>query len=195
MAKKKYVFTNDYMFCYVLSSKPELAKELIELILGVEIESVDVVEQQKVLNYDISAHSVRLDVYLKNSKEIFDVEMQTSDKHDLPRRMRYYQGANAYDDLKKGNDYNGLKNCYVIFLCSFDPFGKGDAIYRFVTKNDKYEDIEFDDGAYSLIINSRSSEQNIPKELKNFLLYLSSGEVTDEFTSRIQAVVDQVNEN
>lgn len=31
--------------------------------------------------------------------------------------------------------------------------------------------------------------------MSNFLRYLSSGDVTDDFTSRIQAEVDQVNKN
>ena len=45
--RKIYPFTNDYMFCYVLSSNPDLAKELLELILDIQIDHVEVIEAQK----------------------------------------------------------------------------------------------------------------------------------------------------
>lgn len=193
--RKIYPFTNDYMFCYVLSSNPDLAKELLELILDIQIDHVEVIEAQKVLNYNNDSHSIRLDVYLKNDTDIFDVEMQAFHSRDLERRMRYYQSANACEDLNRGDDYNKLKNCYVIFICDFDPFHKGDAIYRFSMKNEKYDDLNYDDGAYNIVVNIRSKDPNISDELRNLLHYLNEGKAVDNFTLKLQNEVEQINRN
>lgn len=32
---------------------------------------------------------------------------------------------------KKGGDYNELKKSYVIFICTFDPYGQGRHLYSF----------------------------------------------------------------
>ena len=57
------------------------------------IERIEYPELQKNINVDMVAHSVRLDVYVKDDKEtVYDIEMQVSDTKELPKRSRYYQG-------------------------------------------------------------------------------------------------------
>lgn len=195
--KKKnfYPFTNDIVFCYVLTSHPELAKELLELILGFEIDHVDVVDEQKVLNYTADNKSVRLDVYMKNDSDVFDVEMQSFASNDLERRMRYYQAANACDDLKRGDDYNKLKNCYVIFICTYDPFKEGEAVYRFRMLEEEDRTKDYDDGARNIVINATSDDERISPGLRNLLSYIRNGDPVDNLTNRIQNVVDEANQS
>ncbi len=41
-------------------------------------------------NLDMDARSVRLDVYVKDEKEVvYDIEMQVSHTKELPKRSRY----------------------------------------------------------------------------------------------------------
>lgn len=50
--KKNYselAFTDDFMFCKVLISNPNLCKELLELILGIEIRKIEISESQKAI--------------------------------------------------------------------------------------------------------------------------------------------------
>lgn len=63
-------FCNDRMFCSVLMLNPELARELLELILEVKIELVECINAQQVLNYSTDRKSVRLDVFLKDGQKI-----------------------------------------------------------------------------------------------------------------------------
>lgn len=55
--------------------------------------------------------------------------MQSTDKKNLPKRTRYYQGMIDLNIINKGEDYNKLKKSYVIFICDYDEFGLGRHIY------------------------------------------------------------------
>ncbi|MBR4470025.1 MAG: Rpn family recombination-promoting nuclease/putative transposase [Erysipelotrichaceae bacterium] len=193
--EENYPFTNDLMFCYVLSNNPDLAKELIELILDLKIDHVEIAESQKTLNYSIDSRSVRFDVYMKNDTDVFDVEMQTGDTYDLPKRMRYYQAAITCDDLSRGDSYSRLRNSYVIFICTKDPFGTGNAIYRFRMMEEDDMAIEYDDGAYDVVINCAGHDPSMSQELQNLLSYLREGSPVDNFTHRIQNEVEQFNQD
>ena len=43
----------------------------------------------------------------------------------LPKRARYYSGQMDLDLLRQGMEYEELPDTIVIFLCMFDPFGRG----------------------------------------------------------------------
>ena len=134
-------FTDDFMFCRVMQN-PELCKGVIERLLEIKVERIEYPELQKEIRPYYSAHGVRMDVYVKDSDRIFDIEMQTSVPDDLPRRMRYYQSMIDIDTLIKGSEYETLKESYVIFLCTKDPFGLGPPVYSFSTVCKEKKDIE-----------------------------------------------------
>ena len=52
---------------------------------------------------------VRLDIYVESEDGTsYDVEVQTTDKRNLPKRMRFYQSIMDINFLNKGMDYNVL---------------------------------------------------------------------------------------
>jgi len=59
------------------------------------------------------------------------------------------------NQLKAGQDFNELKASYVIFLCRFDPFDRGDAVYRF-SMFDEEKRLPLGDDSYTIILNSRA---------------------------------------
>ena len=142
-------FTDDFMFCRVMKN-PDLCKGVIERLLGIKVERIEYPELQKEIRPYYSAHGVRMDVYVKDSDRIFDIEMQTSIPKDLPRRMRYYQSMIDIDSLIAGSDYATLKESYVIFLCTKDPFGLGLPIYTFNTVCKEKTDFSLNDGINKL---------------------------------------------
>ncbi len=82
--------SNDFLFGKVMRN-PELCKEMLELILGVEIERLEYPEAQKNINEEKDAKGVRLDVYVRNGNgEIYNIEVQALDTEELPKRSRYY---------------------------------------------------------------------------------------------------------
>ena len=44
-------------------------------------------------------------------------------KRNIEKRTRYYQSLIDIDQLEKNMDYRKLKESYIIFICTFDPFG------------------------------------------------------------------------
>ena len=52
-------------------------------------------------------------------------------RRGTPKRTRYYQGMIDMDELKKGQYYTELKESFIIFICTFDPFGENLPMYTF----------------------------------------------------------------
>ena len=78
---------------------------------------------------------------MQDSTRVFDVEIQTAKQGDLALRTRYYHSAMDTSLLHSGQYYTELKESYVIFLCMFDPIGKGLPLYHYVTKEMNSNDI------------------------------------------------------
>ena len=121
--------------------------------------------------------------------------MQTSIPKDLPRRMRYYQSMIDIDSLIAGSDYATLKESYVIFLCTKDPFGLGLPVYTFNTVCKEKTDFSLNDGINKLFFNASAfaAEKNL--EIKGFLGYLCSGKPSDYLTEDIDQRVERLKIN
>ena len=187
-------FTDDFMFCHVMKS-PEICKGVIERLLGIKVEKIEYPELQKAIRPYYSAHGIRMDVYVKDSDRIFDIEMQTSIPDDLPRRMRYYQSMIDIDTLMKGSNYITLKESYIIFLCTKDPFGLGLPVYTFNSVCKENKDFTLNDGVNKIFFNATAfaSEENL--EIKGFLGYLCSGKPSDTFTESLEQRVERLKIN
>ena len=59
------------------------------------------------------------------------------------------------NQLEKGQYYDSMRPSYVIFICTFDPFGK--SLYRYSFRNVCREDgtLELRDEAYKLFFNTK----------------------------------------
>ena len=188
--------SNDFLFGKVMQN-PELCKELLQRILpNLKIERIEYPELQKSINIDMDARSVRLDVYVKDEKEVvYDIEMQVSDTKELPKRSRYYQSMLDLQLIDKGQLYDELKRSYVIFICPFDLYGKGRHIYTFenICKEDK--SVILDDGAVKIFLNASSKQDDVSRELKAFLDYVAGVESDDIFVKRVAEAVREAKKN
>ncbi len=121
--------------------------------------------------------------------------MQTSVPDDLPRRMRYYQSMIDVDSLIAGSEYETLKESYVIFLCTKDPFRLGLPVYTFNSVCKENKDFALDDGINKIFFNASAfaSEENL--EIKGFLSYLCSGKPSDHFTENLEQRVERMKLN
>lgn len=71
MRKKTYdelQFRDDFLFCKILTKRPDIAKELLELILGIKINRVEVHKQEEI-EITSNGKGVRLDVYASNHQK------------------------------------------------------------------------------------------------------------------------------
>ena len=183
---------DDYMFGTVMSDKINL-KPLLESILNITIVDVDFVEPQKTEKEGHLSHGIRMDLYVEDdSGRIFNVEIQTSDKRNLPKRMRYYQSVIDVDILSPGDNYNDLKQSYVIFICNYDTHSQGRYLYMFENRCIQDTDLVFGDQTMKVIVNTKGSVGEINNELKELLDYLDSGIITGEYTRQLEDAVKLV---
>lgn len=184
MEYEKLTLSNDFIFAKVMQNE-SLCKKLLEIILNIKIDKLVYHAEQKVFDDSPDGKAVRLDVYVEDDKKtVFDIEMQTSDTKELPKRSRYYQGRIDVSILDKGTEitYRNLKPSYIIFICMHDIFGRGRHYYRFENICVDDTTIKLNDEAVKIFLNPDSIMDDIDVELKNFLKYLKTGETCDNFT-------------
>lgn len=188
----KLTFANDFIFAKVMRNKT-LCKKLLEVILHIEIKELEYVEEQKAIDEKADAKSVRLDVYVNDDKEtVYNIEMQTTNTRNLPKRSRYYQGIIDVSLIKKGEDYRKLNKCFVIFICTFDVFGEGRHIYTFENRCRENMELALGDDTVKVFLNAGSNMDDVDEELGNFLKYLIDGMPQDRFTEDIAEEVKKV---
>ena len=188
-------FTDDFMFCKVMSTNLDLCKEVLELILNMNISRIELVESQKTFDITALAKSIRLDVYVTgDSNTVYDVEMQTTLATDLPKRTRYYQGMLDLNLIEKGSPYKELKKTYIIFICLENPFkesGKNLPIYTFENICLQDNEIKLKDDAYKVIINAAGDRDNLSDNMCAFLDYLQGKDAESKLTKDIEKSVDK----
>ena len=118
--------SNDFLFGKVMQNS-KLCKGLLQIILpDLEIDHIEYPELQKTIKPDADAKSIRLDLYIKDNKNVvYNIEMQASDTKELPKRSRYYQSMLDLQLIDKGEAYQNLNHSFVIFICLEDLFNKG----------------------------------------------------------------------
>ncbi|MBR3570917.1 MAG: Rpn family recombination-promoting nuclease/putative transposase [Oscillibacter sp.] len=191
MAKpiEELTIIDDFMFGAVMSDA-EYCKPLLELILGVKIRKIGYPELQKTLNERYGSKSVRLDVYVEDDAgTVYDVEIQTADKKNLPKRARYYQGLIDLGILEKGGDYAALRKSFVIFICAYDPFGRGRWVYAFENLCRDNTSISLGDGAAKVILNTKGYVGEISGELKALLRYMGGAAPETNYTRALDGAV------
>lgn len=167
---------DDFLFCKVMQNK-RLCKELLEIILRVKIDKIEYTEPQKVFDDVIDEKSIRMDVYVKDDKHtIYDIEMQTSNTKELPKRSRYYHSCIDKGQLAKGEPYSKLRKTYVIFICTFDLFDRNFAKYEFDTICKQDKNLTLSDDRHTVFVNAQGVTND--QKLKEFLDFLRDGEVS-----------------
>ena len=192
---EELTITDDFMFGAVMSD-PERCKRLLECILDVKISKVTYPERQKVIDVAYDSKSVRLDVYVENEKDtVYNIEMQTTQKDDFPLRVRYYHDMIDLNIIEKGDDYEQLKRSFVIFFCTYDPFGKG--LYRYTFDRQCREDssLYLNDKATSIILNCSGRTGNASAELKDLLHYMGGEEPKGALATDVAKGVSEVLKN
>lgn len=180
MAQKRFQDLNlkdAFLFAAALSDA-ETCRMLLELILEEKIERVQVHAEHTLL-FSSDYRSIRLDIYAQDEASgCYNVEMQGENKGNLPKRSRYHQAELDLTSLGPGEDFNALRPCCIIFICTFDPFGRG--LYRYTFENRCREtDLGLGDGTRKVFLNTKGhNEEEVPAALRHFLHYVE--ESTEE---------------
>ena len=183
-------FTDHYMFEKVLQNK-DICKELLERLLKIKIERLEYPEIEKTISPYYDSKGIRLDVYVKDSDKVFDIELQNFPDL-LGLRTRYYQSMVDADNLIKGEHFSELPQSFIIFICTKDPFKKDLPIYSFRTRCDETLDLILDDFAVKKFFNANAYSKENDVEIKSFLEYIYNNKPVDDFTDRIESFVHKI---
>ena len=189
-------FTDDFMFSQVMKNK-EICKEVIETILGIKVGRIEFLTSQHEIEIDPESKTIAMDVYLSDEKKIINVEMQTGHRLELPKRSRYYQAAADIDNTPPSGLYSEMRDNYIIFICTFDPFLHGKAFYKFENIClDCEQQLRLNDGTYKLFLNTATKDLTLlDPELKLFYDYICNGEIDSGLTKRIDSSITKIKQD
>ncbi|MBR2257890.1 MAG: Rpn family recombination-promoting nuclease/putative transposase [Blautia sp.] len=186
---------DDYMFWVVMKRK-DLLMKLLECILNIKLVDLVYAKGQETLKEGYDSRGVRLDVFVKDEQGRWDnIEVQTTDKKDIPKRSRYNQAVVDVEELKPGEDFNKLQECFIIFITKFDTYRRDKKLYWFEKKDRFEKDLLFGDGGNDIIVNIMGTKGEVSKELDEVIGYLKSGEATDPYTKELDEEVRTVKES
>ena len=197
MGKKfeKLQFKDDFMFGIIMRN-PKYCKPFLETILGIKISHIEYPKSQEVIDLSSDAKSVRLDIYVEDGKgTVYNIEMQTTGMKWIPKRMRYYQGMIDLNILEKGSSYKSLKKSFVIFVCTFDLFGKGLHMYTFENRCVQDLELPLGDGTIKIILNTKGIKDDVSQEMKRLLNFIDGQKPEDDFTRELAEAVQSVRDN
>lgn len=178
---------DDFLVNSLISHKEygeKASKYILECIFNRKIKKLLVVPQRFWIGEDTESHGVRLDVYLdEENGEIFDIEPDQNDGKEetesLPRRVRFYHAKIDSGNLGSGEEYKCLRNVIVIFITTYDPFGRDRMMYTIKNQCVEEPDMLYEDGAKSIFLYTKGTKGNPSEDLKDLLHYMENS--TEEY--------------
>lgn len=185
MAQKKFQDLNledAFLFAAAMEDE-ETCRITLQVLLNRKVTKVKVRAEHTML-YSSDYRSIRLDVYARDEDGDYNVEMQGENQGNLPKRSRYHQAEMDVASIPPGTDFNDLKPSYVIFICTFDPFGQG--LYQYTFENRCIETgSPLGDGTTKIFLSTKGKNpEDVPKELVNFLQYVEN--TTEQCVEKLQ---------
>ena len=193
---ERMTLADNFIFCKVMEENPEVCKELLEMLLDIKIDRIETPKSEYFIKVTEPSHGIRFDVYVKDFQgRKFDIEIQTANFSELPKRARYYQGVMDVNEVFSGENYTILEESYVIFLCLGDVFGKGLPIYSF--ENICMEDsrIKLGDKTHKIFFNAKMYDKMPSENLRSFFMFLCGKKSESSFTDRLPELVNRIKMN
>ena len=201
---------NNFLFQETLRNK-SLCKQLLERVLHIQVKTIRYMETEKTMKAQLSSKNTRLDVYVEDKDgNVADIEMQTTDTksvinyderdektiiRELPLRTRYYQNIIGTNMLRKGMHYRELRKAYVIFICTFDPFGAGLPVYHFTYRCKENGNLQMGDLTENIFLNVKAADKTDDEDLAAFLRYVNGQRATTSFTRMLDKEATRIRNN
>ena len=137
---KKYKVKNDIIFSYIFSHK-DILKSFLENVIDEKIESIEVENQFKLDRNNFNEKMCVLDIKAVINKDTFiDVEMQNSVHHSYLKRVYLYFGGITKSQVRKGMNYDKLKDAIIINILNenmFDDIDKYHTVWKLYEQDNK----------------------------------------------------------
>ncbi len=182
---EELTIADNFIFCKVMQNA-ELCKEILELLLDIQIEKIEYLQTESPIENFYDTRGVRLDVVVKDSKKVYDIEMQTGNYDDIILRSRYYQASLDVSTTKRRTKFKDLKETYIIFICKDDPFGIGLPRYTKISKFMETDKISYDDKTHNVFYNCSGYKNEKDIEVQNVLRFIYELKAESDLTKKME---------
>ena len=167
---ERFRLMDDTFMSKCLENAPECIALILQIILGKK--DLKVVKSQT--EYPIKSlqgRGVRFDVFARDSKgKEYDIEIQRAKDGAEPKRARYNSALMDANALKSGDDFDKLRDTYVIFITENDVMGGGKDAYWIDRTVRELDGRAFGDGTHIIYVNGATrSKSDIGKLMHDFL--------------------------
>ena len=93
-------------------------------------------------------------------------------------------------------EWEELKQSYVIFICTFDPFpGNDRKQYTFSCRCREQDGLELGDETAKMFLNAKGTIGEVDKDIDNFLAYVDGKAAEGSFTKDVALEVEKVKQH
>ena len=143
---------DDTFMSTCLENAPECIELILQIILGKKDSKV-VKSQTEYPIKSLQGRGVRFDVFARDSEgKEYDIEIQRADKGAEPKRARYNSALLDANALKSSEDFDKLRDTYVIFITENDVMGRGQDVYSYLRIEETNGD-RLRDGTHIIYVN------------------------------------------
>ena len=163
-----------FLFDEAMEDKDNM-KTLLDIVLGQDTHLKYPPQTEKEFRNSKENRQIRLDVYAIDEDDVvYDTEPQKQNTKNLPKRSRLYQGLIDSNLLPPGSiDFNALNTVIIIMIMPFDLFGYESYQYTFRMKCEEISELELEDGATRIFLNSHGKHPEfVNPELIELLEYM-----------------------
>lgn len=163
-----------FLFDEAMEDKDNM-KTLLDIVLGQDTHLKYPPQTEKEFRNSKENRQIRLDVYAIDEDDVvYDTEPQKQNTKNLPKRSRLYQGLINSNLLPPGSiDFNALNTVIIIMIMPFDLFGYELYQYTFRMKCEEISELELEDGATRIFLNSHGKHPEfVNPELIELLEYM-----------------------
>lgn len=160
---------DDDLMSRVFDQNIEATELLLRIVLGRNIKVTSVTGQDELKNPKVGGRDIILDVHaLDEDGEEMDVEVQTNSKGAHVKRARYHSSMVDSRMLKAGQDFQEIKDSYVIFIYKHDKFERGLPIYHVDRYINELQE-PFADGSHIIYVNGNyKGDDEIGRLMRDF---------------------------
>ena len=195
---------DDFLFNAMLThpeTSEKFTQKILKLLFDREFKNLKVSAQKFYAGMNTDLRGARLDVCIegdyvdieeKDIPSVYDVEPDQNNKAKdmsaFPKRSRFYHAIIDSRSLKSGEDFGKLKQVYVIFICNYDPFGYDRVLYTIKNRCLEEPEMEYDDGAETIVLYTRGTKGMISEELRQFLNYMENTDQSNAVNAELQDI-------
>lgn len=202
---------DDFLFTEVMTDEENGQKAcriILETVLKRKLGEIRFEYQKLIPGVSESSHGIRLDTFIRELSadeagtvpgiSIYDIEpdKRVQKKNTLPKRARYYGDLVDVQLLEKNTDYEMLPEQVIIFILSYDPFGKDAMYYEAGTMLITHPEVSYNDGVRRIFLyvdgklprEFTEDDRKIQKLLK-YIARSTDDNITDESTGELDKIV------